>query len=147
MVRRLFMYLFGKKMSQALGGKMPSKGTLVCVTCIMPKWHFFVYSSADIVHEMSDDHDSRALFPSAPPSVPALVPSSHTLSSALGKRLGRLGTSLWRCMQWDWEGFVDISREIMKGRNSKQQQETVAGVLTSIMPPGAPEQFRLATRR
>ena len=43
---------------------------------------------------------------------------------------------------FDWEGFVDISRDVMRGRNSKQQQETVAGVLTSIMPPGAPAQFK-----
>lgn len=68
---RLFMFLFAKKMSDALGGKKPSVGTMA-----------------------------------------------------------------------DWEGFVDISREIMRGRNSKQQQETVAGVLLSVMPPDAPAVFR-----
>lgn len=28
-----------------------------------------------------------------------------------------------------YDGFVDLSREIMKGRNSKQQQQAVSGVL------------------
>lgn len=34
-----------------------------------------------------------------------------------------------------WDGFVDLSREIMRGRNSKEQQETVAGVLAGLLPP------------
>lgn len=41
-----------------------------------------------------------------------------------------------------YEGFVELSREIMRGRTSKQQQETVAGVLGSLLPPQAPERFR-----
>ncbi|CAG9461679.1 unnamed protein product [Pedinophyceae sp. YPF-701] len=68
---RAFIYLFAKKMSDQLGGKMPRKGTLT-----------------------------------------------------------------------DYEGFVDISRLIMAGRNSPQQRDAVRGVLMSIMPEGAPAQFR-----
>jgi hypothetical protein len=30
----------------------------------------------------------------------------------------------------------------MRGRNSKEQQETVAGVLAGLLPPQAPERFR-----
>jgi len=41
-----------------------------------------------------------------------------------------------------YEGFVELSREIMRGRSTKQQQETVAGVLGSLLPPQAPERFR-----
>ncbi len=41
-----------------------------------------------------------------------------------------------------YEGFVELSREIMKGRNSKQQQQAVSGVLGSLMPPQAAERFR-----
>lgn len=41
-----------------------------------------------------------------------------------------------------WDDFVQLSREIMKGRNSRQQQETVAGVLAGLLPPQAPERFR-----
>lgn len=41
-----------------------------------------------------------------------------------------------------YEGFVELSREMMKGRNSKQQQQAVSGVLGSLMPPEAAERFR-----
>ena len=33
-----------------------------------------------------------------------------------------------------WDGFVHLSKELMKGRSSKQQREAVAGVLDSLMP-------------
>ena len=32
-----------------------------------------------------------------------------------------------------YEGFVELSREIMKGRNSKQQQQAVSGVLGMVL--------------
>lgn len=41
-----------------------------------------------------------------------------------------------------YESFVALSREIMKGRNTKEQQETVAGVLGSLLPPQSPERFK-----
>jgi hypothetical protein len=41
-----------------------------------------------------------------------------------------------------WDDFVNLSREIMRGRNSREQQETVAGVLAGLLPPQAPERFR-----
>ena len=41
-----------------------------------------------------------------------------------------------------YDGFVDLSKEIMKGRSSKQQQQTVAGVLGGLMPPEASVRFR-----
>jgi len=41
-----------------------------------------------------------------------------------------------------YESFVELSREIMRGRNTRQQQETVAGVLGALLPPQAPERFR-----
>ena len=37
---------------------------------------------------------------------------------------------------------MDLSKEIMKGRSSKQQQQTVSGVLGSLMPPEASARFR-----
>ena len=37
---------------------------------------------------------------------------------------------------------MELSREMMKGRNSKQQQQAVSGVLGSLMPPQASERFR-----
>ena len=41
-----------------------------------------------------------------------------------------------------YEGFVELSREIMRGRTSKEQQDTVAGVLSGLLPPQSPERFR-----
>ena len=37
---------------------------------------------------------------------------------------------------------MDLSKEIMKGRSSKQQRETVSGVLGGLMPPQASARFR-----
>ena len=34
-----------------------------------------------------------------------------------------------------YSGFVDLSKQIMKGRNAQQQQAAVAQVLQSLMPP------------
>ncbi|XP_015574531.1 beta-carotene isomerase D27, chloroplastic [Ricinus communis] len=42
----------------------------------------------------------------------------------------------------DYETFVDVSRRVMQGRNRLQQQEVVREVLLSMLPPGAPEQFK-----
>ena len=41
-----------------------------------------------------------------------------------------------------YDDFVELSREIMRGRNTKQQQEAVAGVLDSLLPPQSPERFK-----
>jgi hypothetical protein len=43
---------------------------------------------------------------------------------------------------WDYESFVDVSRRVMVGRSRAQQQEAVREVLISMLPPGAPEQFK-----
>lgn len=41
-----------------------------------------------------------------------------------------------------YESFVELSRQIMKGRSTKEQQEAVAGVLGSLLPPQSPERFK-----
>ncbi|KAL3153485.1 hypothetical protein ABBQ38_011816 [Trebouxia sp. C0009 RCD-2024] len=41
-----------------------------------------------------------------------------------------------------YDGFVELSKQIMSGRNSKQQQQAVLGVLEALMPPNAPATFR-----
>ncbi|XP_048595673.1 beta-carotene isomerase D27, chloroplastic isoform X1 [Brassica napus] len=46
---------------------------------------------------------------------------------------------LW---DYDYESFVEVSKRVMQGRNRSQQQEVVREVLLSMLPPGAPEQFR-----
>ncbi|XP_023742376.1 beta-carotene isomerase D27, chloroplastic [Lactuca sativa] len=43
---------------------------------------------------------------------------------------------------YDYDSFVDVSRSVMIGRNRIQQQEVVREVLMSMLPPGAPEQFK-----
>ena len=42
----------------------------------------------------------------------------------------------------DYAGFVDLSREIVRGRTSQEQRATVAAVLESLLPPGGPQRFR-----
>ncbi|KFK38026.1 hypothetical protein AALP_AA3G060400 [Arabis alpina] len=44
--------------------------------------------------------------------------------------------------EYDYESFVEVSKRVMQGRNRLQQQEVVREVLMSMLPPGAPEQFR-----
>ncbi len=41
-----------------------------------------------------------------------------------------------------YDGFVELSKQIMSGRNSKQQQQAVSGVLGALLPPNAPTTFR-----
>ncbi|PSC73082.1 beta-carotene isomerase chloroplastic-like [Micractinium conductrix] len=60
----------------------------------------------------------------------------YYFSSVMSKQLGG------KAFDGSWDGFVDLSREIMRGRGSKEQQETVAGVLGGLLPPQAPERFR-----
>ncbi|EFN57026.1 hypothetical protein CHLNCDRAFT_57404 [Chlorella variabilis] len=60
----------------------------------------------------------------------------YYFSSVMSKQLGG------KPFDGSWDGFVDLSREIMRGRNSAEQQETVAGVLAGLLPPQAPERFR-----
>ncbi|KAJ0968643.1 hypothetical protein J5N97_025560 [Dioscorea zingiberensis] len=43
---------------------------------------------------------------------------------------------------WDYDSFVDVSKRVMLGRNRTQQQQVVREVLLSMLPPGAPAQFR-----
>ena len=49
---------------------------------------------------------------------------SRKMSQAVGKKTAKKG----------YEGFVDLSQQIMQGRNSQQQQELVAVVLKSLVP-------------
>lgn len=57
---------------------------------------------------------------------------STKMSESLGGRKYKQG----------YDGFVELSKEIMKGRNSQQQREAVGGVLDSLMPPEAQKSFR-----
>ncbi|KAL5551523.1 hypothetical protein UlMin_001699 [Ulmus minor] len=43
---------------------------------------------------------------------------------------------------YDYESFVDVSKRVMQGRSRIKQQEVVREVLLSMLPPGAPAQFR-----
>ncbi|KAK2664397.1 hypothetical protein Ddye_002971 [Dipteronia dyeriana] len=43
---------------------------------------------------------------------------------------------------YDFESFVDVSKRVVQGRSRIQQQEVVREVLLSMLPPGAPAQFR-----
>ncbi|KAJ4837632.1 hypothetical protein Tsubulata_026472 [Turnera subulata] len=45
-------------------------------------------------------------------------------------------------LEHDYESFVDVSKRVTQGRNRMQQQKVVREVLLSMLPPGAPEQFK-----
>lgn len=49
---------------------------------------------------------------------------SRKMANAVGRRTKQQG----------YDGFVDLSKQIMTGRNAQQQQETVAVVLQSLVP-------------
>ena len=57
---------------------------------------------------------------------------SRKMAQVLGQ-----GTSLT-----GYEGFVDLSKQLMKGRSAQGQQDAVAEVLGSLMPPHSPQVFR-----
>lgn len=48
----------------------------------------------------------------------------------------------WWDFLYDYERFVDASKRVMQGKNRMQQQLVVREVLLSMLPPGAPAQFR-----
>jgi len=41
-----------------------------------------------------------------------------------------------------YDGFVELSREIVRGRSAAEQRDAVASVLASLLPPGGPARFR-----
>ncbi|CAN1254772.1 Beta-carotene isomerase D27, chloroplastic [Linum perenne] len=45
-------------------------------------------------------------------------------------------------LDYNYDSFVDASKKVMQGRNRLQQQQVVREVLLSMLPPGAPDQFR-----
>ncbi|KAH9609097.1 hypothetical protein KSS87_004463 [Heliosperma pusillum] len=45
-------------------------------------------------------------------------------------------------LKHDYDSFVDVSRRVMQGRSRLEQQKVVREVLLSMLPPGAPAQFR-----
>lgn len=50
------------------------------------------------------------------------------------------GGAQW--FEYDYESFVEVSKRVMQGRSRLQQQQVVREVLLSMLPPGAPAQFR-----
>ncbi|KAG8382570.1 hypothetical protein BUALT_Bualt05G0091300 [Buddleja alternifolia] len=45
-------------------------------------------------------------------------------------------------LDYDYDSFVEVSKRVMQGRSRLQQQQVVREVLLSMLPPGAPAQFR-----
>lgn len=63
--------------------------------------------------------------------------SSSSSSSSSGLNKKKKG---W--FEYDYDSFVDASKKVMQGRSRIQQQQVVREVLLSMLPPGAPAQFR-----
>jgi 5-carboxymethyl-2-hydroxymuconate isomerase len=41
-----------------------------------------------------------------------------------------------------YDDFVRVSKEIMRGRSPQQQKDVTMSVLLSLLPPGATQQFK-----
>ncbi|OVA14771.1 protein of unknown function DUF4033 [Macleaya cordata] len=67
---------------------------------------------------------------------------SRSSSSSSSSSDSKKADELIGLLDYDYESFVDVSKRVMQGRSRKQQQEVVREVLLSMLPPGAPEQFR-----
>ncbi|KAL8053305.1 hypothetical protein ABFX02_05G061900 [Erythranthe guttata] len=52
------------------------------------------------------------------------------------------GEDVGKKKNYDYEAFVEVSKRVMQGRTRLQQQQVVRQVLISMLPPGAPAQFR-----
>ncbi|RWR88910.1 beta-carotene isomerase D27, chloroplastic isoform X2 [Cinnamomum micranthum f. kanehirae] len=52
---------------------------------------------------------------------------------------GAVGGGLF---SYDYESFVDVSKRVMQGRSRTEQLRVVREVLLSMLPPGAPAQFK-----
>ncbi|XP_021289593.1 beta-carotene isomerase D27, chloroplastic [Herrania umbratica] len=59
---------------------------------------------------------------------------------AAAPKAGEVAKKGW--FEYDYESFVEVSQRVMQGRSRLQQQQVVREVLLSMLPPGAPAQFR-----
>lgn len=112
---RAMIYYFSKVMSDQLGGE---------------SWGARVYRRADDTWQprlRESGHGPRlaAALPNA------CMPPARLTTLSLSCCLYSAGIPF----DGSWNDFVNLSREIMRGRNSREQQETVAGVLAGLLPP------------
>lgn len=73
------------------------------------------------------------------------APEPPYISSRCSDRLSPLNTVCAAAglpFREGFEGFVELSKEMMRGRNSLGQQQTVAAVLESLLPPDGSTTFR-----
>ncbi|XP_073134177.1 beta-carotene isomerase D27, chloroplastic isoform X2 [Henckelia pumila] len=57
-------------------------------------------------------------------------------------KFARGGSKETGWLDYDYDSFVEVSKRVMDGRSRHQQQQVVREVLLSMLPPGAPAQFR-----
>ncbi|KAJ4949977.1 hypothetical protein NE237_026809 [Protea cynaroides] len=67
------------------------------------------------------------------------TPTNPTGSKSQSQANASSASSVW---DFDYDSFVNVSRRVMQGRSRLQQQQVVREVLLSMLPPGAPAQFR-----
>ena len=118
---KLMIWYFSKVMSQQLGGERVVGTQLSSRASLTP--------------------------PRRQPARPPALPQPRASVPASLGRPSHVPTSLLPCCadkpyDGTWDGFVTLSREIMRGRSTREQQEVVAGVLSGLLPPQAPERFR-----
>lgn len=94
-----------------------------------------------ILTKSSASNDGVAVDPFATKEV---YDDSDPLSQFMIKYFSKVTSKQLGDLPYDgtYEGYVELSREIMKGRNTEQVQELVAGILDSLLPPQSPERFK-----
>ncbi|KZV16483.1 hypothetical protein F511_10095 [Dorcoceras hygrometricum] len=65
-----------------------------------------------------------------------------TLFARKMSKFARGGSKENGWLDYDYDSFVEVSKRVMEGRSRQQQQQVVREVLLSMLPPGAPAQFR-----
>jgi hypothetical protein len=100
-------------------------------------------SRSDVSTCSSSGTDS-AQVPADPFATKEVYNDSDPLSQFMIKYFSKVTSKQLGGLPYDgtYEGYVELSREIMKGRNTEQVQELVAGILDSLLPPQSPERFK-----
>ncbi|KAI8102171.1 hypothetical protein M9435_005777 [Picochlorum sp. BPE23] len=109
-------------------------------TCGPSGWHRTRFGAPHVVFSASSEHQEVA----DPFATKEVYDDSDILSKFMIGYFSKVTSKQLGGLPYDgtYEGYVELSREIMKGRNTAQVQELVAGILDSLLPPQSPERFK-----
>ena len=128
---RAMIYYFSKVMSDQLGGE---RAIIVGRDCVVGTVHVHGWTGAPLLVCTLPAGMRVVCQPRFPLAFPSLSPArSSCMLTSCPWLAPPPATGI--PFNGSWDDFVALSREIMRGRNSREQQETVAGVLAGLLPP------------